>query len=146
MVVLITGASGGFGAVLAELLAAEGLSVYGTCRNPGTRERSAAFPMLAMEATDESSVGKCIAEVLEREGRIDVVVNCVNEMMIGLVEEQTADEVKAHGYNLDIKNPHTVDDDHGNPEELLKKLTVAEAETASLRDQLKATLGEALTR
>ena len=95
MVVLVTGASGGFGTVLGEFLASEGLAVYGTCRNPGIQKRPASFPMLAMEATDESSIGKCIAEVLEREGRIDVVVNCVNEMMIGMVEEQTAEEVKA---------------------------------------------------
>ena len=33
----------------------------------------------------------------------------------------TADEVKARGYNLDFKNPHTVADDHGDPEELLAK-------------------------
>jgi len=30
----------------------------------------------------------------------------------------TADEVKARGYNLDFKNPHTVADDHGDPVEL----------------------------
>jgi type I restriction enzyme M protein len=48
----------------------------------------------------------------------------------------TAQEVKARGYNLDIKNPHAVADDHGDPEELLASLTAAEAETAKLRDQL----------
>ena len=58
----------------------------------------------------------------------------------------TAEEVKARGYNLDIKNPHTVADDHGDPEELLADLDAAEAETASLRDQLKAILAEALAR
>ena len=58
----------------------------------------------------------------------------------------TAEEVKARGYNLDIKNPHTVADDHGDPEELLADLNAAEAETASLRDQLKAILAEALAR
>ena len=58
----------------------------------------------------------------------------------------TAEEVKARGYNLDIKNPHTVADDHGEPEELLAKLTATEAETARLRDQLKAILAEALAR
>lgn len=95
MVVLITGASGGFGGVLAELLVREGLPVYGTCRNPGQNDADRPFPMLPMEITDDASVEKCILEVLEREGRIDVVVNCVNEMMIGTVEEQTIDEVKA---------------------------------------------------
>lgn len=58
----------------------------------------------------------------------------------------TAEEVKARGYNLDIKNPHTVADDHGEPEELLAKLAAAEVETARLRDQLKAILAEALAR
>ena len=41
-----------------------------------------------------------------------------------------AEEVKARGYNLDIKNPHTVADDHGDPETLLADLAAAEAETA----------------
>jgi type I restriction enzyme M protein len=58
----------------------------------------------------------------------------------------TAEEVKARGYNLDIKNPHTVADDHGDPEALLAALNSAEAETASLRHQLKAILAEALSR
>src|ERR1035437_7606613 len=58
----------------------------------------------------------------------------------------TAEEVKARGYNLDIKNPHTVADDHGDPTELLERLTAAEAETARLRDQLKSILAEALSR
>jgi type I restriction enzyme M protein len=58
----------------------------------------------------------------------------------------TADEVKARGYNLDIKNPHDVPDDHGDPQELLKGLNAAEAETTHLRDQLKAILAEALAR
>jgi type I restriction enzyme M protein len=58
----------------------------------------------------------------------------------------TADEVKARGYNLDFKNPHTVAEDHGDPEELLAKLEEAERQTAALRDQLKAILAEALTR
>jgi type I restriction enzyme M protein len=58
----------------------------------------------------------------------------------------TAEEVKARGYNLDIKNPHAVADDQGDPDELLKSLNVAEADTASLRDRLKAILAEALGR
>jgi type I restriction enzyme M protein len=58
----------------------------------------------------------------------------------------TADDVKARGYNLDFKNPHTIVDDHGNPEELLAKLTEAEGQANTLRDQLKAILAEALLR
>jgi type I restriction enzyme M protein len=58
----------------------------------------------------------------------------------------TAAEVKSRGYNLDFKNPHTVADEHGDPEELLAKLTGVEGQTNTLRDQLKAILTEALLR
>jgi type I restriction enzyme M protein len=58
----------------------------------------------------------------------------------------TAEEVKARGYNLDIKNPHTLADDHGDPEQLLEALNAAEAETTKLRDQVTAILAEALAR
>jgi type I restriction enzyme M protein len=58
----------------------------------------------------------------------------------------SADDIKARGFNLDIKNPHSVAEDHGDPELLLEDLIRAEAETAGLRDQLKAILAEALAR
>ena len=69
-----------------------------------------------------------------REGRVETEV----------AWRVTADQVKARGYNLDIKNPHTVADDHGDPEELLVSLNEAEAKAAALRDQLKAILQQAL--
>ena len=58
----------------------------------------------------------------------------------------TAAEVKARGYNLDIKNPHTQEDELGDPQELLAKLAETEAEVTALRDQLKAMLTKALLR
>jgi type I restriction enzyme M protein len=58
----------------------------------------------------------------------------------------TAEEVKARGYNLDIKNPHTVADYYGDPDKLLASLNAAEAETSRLRNQLKTILAEALAR
>jgi type I restriction enzyme M protein len=58
----------------------------------------------------------------------------------------SAEEVKARGYNLDIKNPQTVAEDLGDPETLLEDLTNAEAEVAAIRDQLKVILSEALAR
>lgn len=56
------------------------------------------------------------------------------------------DEIKARGYDLDFKNPHTVAEDHGDPQELLEALAAAEAETGRLRDELKTILAEALAR
>ena len=95
MVVLIPGASGGFGSVLAATLAAKGMKVYGTMRNPEQKPEGLPFEMLALDATDPASVDACVREIVDREGRIDAVVNCVNEMIIGSVEEQTVDEVRA---------------------------------------------------
>jgi type I restriction enzyme M protein len=56
------------------------------------------------------------------------------------------DEIKARSYNLDFKNPHTVEENHGDPATLLAKLEESERETARLRDRLKAILEEALLR
>lgn len=58
----------------------------------------------------------------------------------------SAEDVKARGYNLDIKNPHAEDVDHGDPETLLADLNAAEGDVAAIRDQLKAILAEALAR
>ena len=58
----------------------------------------------------------------------------------------SVEEIKARGYNLDIKNPHTAEEDRGDPEALLEELTSAEAEVISVRDQLKGILTEALLR
>ncbi len=56
------------------------------------------------------------------------------------------DEIKARNYNLDFKNPHVVEEVHGDPEELLAKLEESGRETAKLRDKLKSILEEALLR
>lgn len=56
------------------------------------------------------------------------------------------EEIKACNYNLGGKNPYTVADDHGDPAELLAKLEQDEQRTATLRDQIKNILAEALLR
>lgn len=56
------------------------------------------------------------------------------------------DTVKERGFNLDIKNPHVVEDDWGDPETLLNDLTKSEASVESLRAELKSILSEALAR
>ncbi|MCY4497602.1 MAG: N-6 DNA methylase, partial [Rhodospirillaceae bacterium] len=58
----------------------------------------------------------------------------------------SAEDIRERGYNLDIKNPQTSAEDHGDPEVLLEELTSAEAEVASVRDRLKGVLAEALLR
>lgn len=95
MIVLITGASGGFGSVLGKSLVAKGMRVYGTMRSPEGRESEFPFSILPMDVGDPASIEKCMDEVLEREGQIDVLINCVNRMIIGSIEEETVQEVRA---------------------------------------------------
>ncbi len=56
----------------------------------------------------------------------------------------TIDQIKERNYNLDFKNPHTVEVDHGDPEEILEELKAAEKKASDLRGRLKGILEEAL--
>lgn len=55
-----------------------------------------------------------------------------------------ADEIRRSGYNLDIKNPNTVDEEHRDPDELLTEYKRALAEVDETREALKAALAAAL--
>jgi short-subunit dehydrogenase len=95
MIVLITGASGGLGQVLAKSLVDKDITVYGTMRKPEGRENDYPFPLLPLDAGSEESVQACVQAVLDREGRIDAVINCVNSMIIGSVEETSIRDVQS---------------------------------------------------
>ena len=56
----------------------------------------------------------------------------------------SAKDIKVGGYNLDIKNPHSPEDDLGDPDELLKEYKGLIKEVASTRDKLKQELMNAL--
>jgi len=55
------------------------------------------------------------------------------------------EDIKASNYNLDVKNPHQVDIDHGDPDELLADYQNLQGEIANTLDLLKAELEKALT-
>ena len=57
----------------------------------------------------------------------------------------TAAEIKENGYNLDIKNPNTVDTGPGDPDELLAELASIRTASRQTLDQLKAELAAALS-
>ena len=101
MVVLITGATGGLGQVLGNLLVQKGETVYGTSRKPGANQAGSVIPLLELDVFSQESVDACIDELVSREGRIDVLINCVNEMIIGSVEEADVAEVEAL-YNTNV--------------------------------------------
>ena len=97
-VVLITGASSGFGRSSAKHLASGGCRVYGTSRGadyptPGVLP---AYPVIIpMDVRDDSSVKTAVDFVLEKEGRIDVTVNNAGLGLSGPVEETSTEEARA---------------------------------------------------
>lgn len=56
----------------------------------------------------------------------------------------SADDIKARGYNLDIKNPHNPDQVSHDPDELLTEYAELQARISKMRDELKAVLTFAL--
>jgi NAD(P)-dependent dehydrogenase (short-subunit alcohol dehydrogenase family) len=92
-VVLITGASSGFGEVTASLLAQRGYRVFGTCRNPG-RNRAWGYEMLPLDVRSDDSVRACVQELMERAGRLDVLISNAGYELSGAVEETSISEAR----------------------------------------------------
>jgi NAD(P)-dependent dehydrogenase (short-subunit alcohol dehydrogenase family) len=85
-VVLVTGASHGLGQAAAALLAAHGYQVFGTARKPASGSADG-VQMLPLDVTSPESVASCVAEVTDRAGHIDVLVNNAGAGLIGAIEE-----------------------------------------------------------
>ena len=81
---LVTGASSGIGAAVAELLAAHDFRVLGTSRDPSTlTSRIAGVEYLPLDLGDYASVEECAAAA----GDVDVLVNNAGESQSGPLEE-----------------------------------------------------------
>jgi NAD(P)-dependent dehydrogenase (short-subunit alcohol dehydrogenase family) len=90
-VILVTGASTGLGEAMATSLTRAGHSVYGTSRR--IEGESKPFHTLNMDVTDSESVATAVARILEREGRIDVLINNAGLGIAGPLEEVSLPEV-----------------------------------------------------
>ncbi|MEH6581476.1 MAG: SDR family oxidoreductase [Halioglobus sp.] len=91
-VVLITGASSGIGQVCAELLSQKGHKVYGTSRKPNVEVRS--YEMIEMDVNDEDAIAAGISHIVDKEGRLDVVVNNAGMGVAGALEDTSVEELK----------------------------------------------------
>jgi NAD(P)-dependent dehydrogenase (short-subunit alcohol dehydrogenase family) len=98
-IIVITGASSGFGALTARALAAAGHTVYATMRE--TRGRNAAqvdaanrfaaerrvdLRPLELDVASQESCDAGIQEIIARSGRIDVIVHNAGHMVFGPAE------------------------------------------------------------
>jgi len=101
-VILITGSSTGIGQEAAAQLSRSGHTVYASCRNPDSaaelRQRVEAenlsLQIVALDLLDRASVDACLATILDREGRLDVLVSNAGVGGGRALEETPIEEIR----------------------------------------------------
>ena len=107
-VIIITGASSGFGRVTAETLAHHGHTVYATVRDmtgknqPVARELQRAaqaehtrLHVIELDVTETDSVERAVQTVVSETGRLDVLVNNAGTFYGGITEGFTPEQATA---------------------------------------------------
>lgn len=89
-IILVTGASSGFGKETANYLATLGHVVYGTSRNEYTSEL---VRMLVVDVLQPASITSAVDQIVSDQGRIDVLINNAGMGIGGAVELATPDEI-----------------------------------------------------
>jgi NAD(P)-dependent dehydrogenase (short-subunit alcohol dehydrogenase family) len=90
-VVLITGASSGLGLTIGQHLAKTGHTVYGTSRR---ESHDQGFPILQADVTDGNSVREAVTQILNRHGRLDVLINNAGLGIASPVESAQIEDVQ----------------------------------------------------
>ncbi len=103
-VAVVTGASKGIGCAVARELAAEGADVAIAARNAGPLELAAkdiaaatgrSILPIAGDMSVTADVERCMAAVIGRFGKIDILVTCAGSSPGGLLEELTEEQWQA---------------------------------------------------
>ncbi|BDR52932.1 short-chain dehydrogenase/reductase [Bombiscardovia nodaiensis] len=103
LVVVITGATSGIGYQAAALLARQGHKVYGVGRRVEALKplESLGLSALKMDLSDEQTLKTGIAQILEREGHIDVLINNAGYGSYGPIEGVPISEVR-HQFEVNL--------------------------------------------
>jgi short-subunit dehydrogenase len=91
-VVFITGISSGFGKCTAEYLASKGHAIYGTSRKE--IKVNGLINVLKADITDRTSVKMAVDAVIQKEGRIDVLINNAGMGISGPVEYASFEDIE----------------------------------------------------
>jgi len=102
MIALITGSSSGIGLATSLYLARRGYTVWATMRNLEKASElrkiieSERLPieLAQLDVCDDSSVKEAVAQILQKSGRIDVLINNAGYGLRGAIEEVSLDEWK----------------------------------------------------
>jgi NAD(P)-dependent dehydrogenase (short-subunit alcohol dehydrogenase family) len=93
-VALVTGASTGIGRAAALALRDAGYTVVGTSRKPASAADLEGVTLLELDVASDESVRSAVGQVLERFGRIDVLVNNAGVGAAGAAEESSIGQAK----------------------------------------------------
>ncbi|WP_406215673.1 oxidoreductase [Streptomyces canus] len=93
-VALVTGASTGIGKAAALALAAAGFETVGTSRKTSGADRRDGVTFLALDVGSDDSVAAAVKQVIERFGRIDVLVNNAGIGSSGAAEENSLEQAQ----------------------------------------------------
>jgi NAD(P)-dependent dehydrogenase (short-subunit alcohol dehydrogenase family) len=119
-IIIITGASSGFGALAARALARAGHTVYATMRQTTGRnapqvrdaqafaaEHKVDLRTLELDAASQASIDSAIRQVVADQGRLDVLVHNVGHMVFGPAEAFTPEQV-AELYDVNVVSTQRV--------------------------------------
>ncbi|WP_426108731.1 SDR family NAD(P)-dependent oxidoreductase [Pseudomonas sp. TWR1-1-4] len=89
--VLITGASSGFGLMLAKSLHQQGFDVIGTSRTPEKYAAQLPFKLLALDVDNDASIKRFTETLFQHIKHLDVLVNNAGYMVTGIAEETSVE-------------------------------------------------------
>lgn len=120
LVALVTGASSGFGQMIARDLASAGHTVYASMRdtggkNAGKVKETADFAAdngvdiraIELDVQDEASIAAAVDKIIRDSGRIDVLVQNAGHMVFGPAEAFTPEQC-AQQYDVNVLGAHRV--------------------------------------
>ena len=92
--ILVTGASSGFGLLIANQLHQKGHNVIGTSRNPEKIQSQVPFKVLALDLDDDNSIKSFGKELFRHISQLDVLINNAGFYLSGLAEETSIEQGK----------------------------------------------------
>ncbi|MFT6064341.1 MAG: short-subunit dehydrogenase [Polaribacter sp.] len=92
-VILVTGASSGIGKSIATFLQAKGYTVFGTSRNPKKLEKFS-FEIIALNVLKTETIEQAVAYIIQKEGKLDVLINNAGMGITGPIEDTPTDEMR----------------------------------------------------
>src|SRR5215216_7699535 len=90
--VLVTGASSGFGLLIANELHTKGYNVIGTSRDPEKYQSKLPFKLLTLDIANDRSIQSFGKELFRHISQLDVLINNAGFYLSGLAEETTIEQ------------------------------------------------------